>query len=125
MQNIEGVSITGYGLDHDLKIRSTFRSISPLFKNQGVYEILSLRSIVSEPDRQHVTKTTLFFDNFKKGAFNSAPTTIRAQTLILGGAESGMSHVDVCVTKQKGAVSETEILSDLRTQLQANSRQAD
>lgn len=113
-QSLYDVSITGYGLDEDLKIRSTFRSITPLFRNQGLYEIVFLRSIVSEPDRQHIAKTSLFFDNFKRGRLMSAPNTIRAQTLILGGPESGTSHVDIRVIKHGRATSEQEVLASLR-----------
>jgi hypothetical protein len=112
-QTIEGVSITGYGLDAELKIRSTFRSISPLFSNQGLHEIIFLRGIVSDPDRQHVAKTTIFLDNFRRGRFTSAPRALRAQTVILGGPETGTSHIDVCATKQEGVASEHQALAAL------------
>jgi hypothetical protein len=115
VQTIYGVSITGYGLDAQKKIRSTFKSITPLINNQGLYEIVFLRTITSQPDRQHIAKATLYLDTFKKGRLHAAPTVIRSQSLIFGGLESGMTHIDVIARKHDNAVSEDQIVAEVDT----------
>jgi hypothetical protein len=113
IQTVNHVSITGYGVDDNHKMRSTFKSITPLVNNQGMYEIVFLRTVVTDPDRQHIAKTTLYLDTLSKGRLHAAPKVIRSQTIILGGPESGISHVDVVVRKQEGAASEDDIVASL------------
>lgn len=110
-QDVYGVSITGYGLDKHKKIRSTSKSITPLFNNQGLYEMTFLRTVVTAPDRQHIAKTTFYLDNFKRGKLHSAPKVMRAQSIIFGGPEGGTSHVDVLARKQDGAETEEEAVA--------------
>lgn len=121
-QDIESVTIKGFGITPEGIKRSDVQSLTSLISRGNDYEIVNMRRDISQtgemPDMFYYSKTILHLEqrNTFLNLFNY-PLKMDGTTYIYGGALSGNIHQQLKFTKYREAKSEQDIIDIVKFQI--------
>lgn len=86
-QDSLGIRVVAFGLDEQLRRRSTVKSVSDLLGDNGVFEIVNVRWDLAGGVRQQYSRSVLVPDLPVRHGIFRYPDVIRGETIIYGGAD--------------------------------------
>ena len=110
--------VVAFGLDSELRRRSTVESVSDLLGADGVYEIINRRWDLEQGSRAQFSRTTLVPDKPVRRRFFSYPAVIRGETVIFGGSVDGAINYDLRMWRRDGVKSEDDLIASIRQRRQ-------
>ncbi|MFT4173019.1 MAG: hypothetical protein QM639_10705 [Rhodocyclaceae bacterium] len=106
--------VVAFGLDAQLRRRSTVQSVSDLMGGDGVYEIINKRWDLEQGSRTQFSRTTFVPDKAVRHGVFSYPAVIRGETVIFGGKTDGIINYDLRMWRRDGFDSEDALIESIR-----------
>jgi len=119
-QDVQGLSVVAFGLTEDFHRRSTVKSVSDIFGESGVFEVINSRWDLSEVDRRQFSHTRIVPDQSVRHGLFHYPDVIRGETTIYGSNLDGEVAYDLRMLRRDDCRTEEELIAKLKQERAAH-----
>jgi len=113
-QDVQGLSVVAFGLTADFHRRSTVKSVSDIFGEGGVFEVINSRWDLSAGDRRQFSHTRLVPDQPVRHGLFHYPDVMRGETTIYGSNLDGEVAYDLRMQRRDDCRTEEELIAKLK-----------